>query len=178
MAKGRLKELVTPATPGMQYMLAHGATPGPTQRPTLAGLLTGAVAAVPAIYLLIIADALYSMAKNTGVTSFVALAIQVVVFVLAGAFYGWLFGRAANDRHGGWLFGISFGFLLWVAGPGTVLQWVLWKPLAVGRPAMGLFGGNLLYGVLLGLLFPWIHDAVKKPLSEMSKHRPTSAAGD
>ena len=65
--------------------------------------------------------------------------------------------RAANDRRGGWLFGISYGFLLWVIGPATALTWVLRKPAATGTAAIGLFAAHLLFGTLLSAAFPWVH---------------------
>jgi hypothetical protein len=79
------------------------------------------------------------------------------MFVAAGALYGRLFMRAANDRRGGWLFGISYGFLLWMIGPATVIQWLLHKPLALGTAAQAIFLAHLAYGLALGVLFPLIH---------------------
>jgi hypothetical protein len=81
---------------------------------------------------------------------------------VAGALYGALFGRAASDPRGGWLFGISYGFLLWMLGPVGVLQTTLGRPLATGVAAMGILGGNLLSGLVLGLLFRPLQTLVRK----------------
>jgi hypothetical protein len=72
-----------------------------------------------------------------------------------------VFQRAAGDRRGGWLFGISYGFLLWMLGPITFLQILLGRPLATGGAAMGILVANLLAGLVLGLIFPWVHQWVR-----------------
>jgi hypothetical protein len=99
------------------------------------------------------------------------LLLNWCVLALAGAFYGQVFGRAANDRRGGWLFGISYGFLLWMLGPVMALQWVIARPVAVGVAAMGLFAAQLVYGLTLGLLFPFIHGSLQRELAEHVRHR-------
>jgi hypothetical protein len=96
-----------------------------------------------------------------------------VVASLAGLLYGAVFRRAASDRRGGWLFGISYGFLLWMLGPVTLLQVLLGHPLATGMAAMGILGGNLLFGLILGLLFRPAHRLVRKPFGE-TMQTPTS----
>jgi hypothetical protein len=151
----------------MQYMRAHGNTPGPTQRPTTAGSIAGIFAALPATAWLWLVDAFASIAQSLVLSSWVVLGLQVLIMALAGALYGRIFGRAANDRHGGWLFGISYGFLLWMLGPATLLQWFTGHPLAVGAAAMALFGGHLVYGLVLGLLFPWIHQAIQREVRNL-----------
>ncbi len=45
-----------------------------------------------------------------------ALWLHVGLVLLAGVLYGQMFQRAANDRHGGWLFGLAYGFLIWRPG--------------------------------------------------------------
>ena len=159
----------------MQYMRAHGNTPGPTQRPTLTGALTGFLAEIPTLLILWRSGALDSATQSLGLRTGLALALHSVAMVAAGAFYGRLFSRAANDRYGGWLFGISYGFLIWMVGPVTALQWVLARPLAVGVAAMGVLGAHLIYGLALGLLFPWIHRLLRYELSEVKE--PTGRKG-
>src|SRR5215218_6207714 len=141
----------------MQYMRAHGNTPGPTQRPLLAGAITGGLAVIPSAIVLWYLAALDSLTRALGIGAWPVLALHLTATVLAGALYGRVFGRAANDRRGGWLFGISYGFLVWMLGPATALQWVLSHPLAVGVAAMGMMGAHLAYGLALGLVFPRIH---------------------
>lgn len=154
----------------MQYMRAHGNTPGPTQRPTLAGALTGGLAEIPSALVLWYSAALDSLTRALSIGAWQVLALHLTATVLAGALYGRVFGRAANDRRGGWLFGISYGFLIWMVGPATVLQWVLFHPLAVGVAAMGMLGAHLAYGFVLGLVFPWVHALLQ---CELRKARQT-----
>jgi hypothetical protein len=151
----------------IQYMRAHGNTPGPTQRPILAGAATGSVAEIPAVLLLWWSGALVSASQSLSLSTWMALALHFLATIVAGAIYGRVFSRAANDPRGGWLFGISYGFLLWMIGPVTVLQWTLGRPLAVGVAAMGILGAYLAYGLSLGLLFPWIHNLFQYELSEL-----------
>src|SRR4051794_25366997 len=105
----------------IQYMRAHGNTPGPTQRPILAGAATGALAEIPALLLLWWSGALASATQTLSLSTWVLVALHFLGMIVAGAIYGRVFSRAANDPRGGWLFGISYGFLLWMIGPVTVL---------------------------------------------------------
>src|SRR5215216_404963 len=150
-------------------MRAHGNTPGPTQRPILAGAATGSLAEIPAVLLLWWSGALVSATESLSLPTWIAVALHFLATTVAGAIYGRVFSRAANDRRGGWLFGISYGFLLWMIGPVTVLQWTLGRPLALGVAAMGILGAYLAYGLSLGLLFPWIHKLLQSDLSQLKE---------
>ena len=141
----------------IQYMRAHGNTPGPTQRPISAGALTGLAAEIPAALMLLWSGGLASAAESLVLSPWAILGLHTLAAIAGGGIYGRVFSRAANDRQGGWLFGISYGFLIWMVGPVTVVQWVLGRPLALGVAAMGILGSHLVYGLTLGLLFPWIH---------------------
>ena len=70
--------------------------------------------------------------------------------LLGGVLYGWLFQRAANDPRGGWLFGLAFGFVLWMLGPVPLLQWLPDQPILRGYPAAGLLLAQLLWGLAWG----------------------------
>ena len=155
----------------MQYMRAHGNTPGPTQRPKLAGVLTAALAGTPAALLLWRTGGLESLSRSLGIKMWLVLLLNWGLLALAGALYGQVFGRAANDQRGGWLFGISYGFLLWMLGPVMALQWVIARPVAVGIAAIGMFAAQLVYGLTLGLLFPFIHGSLQRELAEHVPHR-------
>jgi hypothetical protein len=85
--------------------------------------------------------------------------------------YGLVFGRAANDRRGGWLFGIAYGFLLWMIGPVALLQAILAEQLVIGRAAMGVLGAHLVSGLLLDLSFRRFYTAVRRPLQRPSLER-------
>jgi hypothetical protein len=142
---------------------AHGYLPGPTQRPVTAGLLAGALGAGVALPLLWWSAALQSLSdKAGGQALWLVIATYLTLMAGAGALYGRIFMRAANDQRGGWLFGISYGFLLWMLGPVTLMQWILLRPLLVGGASQGLFASHLLYGVSLGLIFPGIHHLIQR----------------
>ena len=151
----------------MQYMRAHGNTPGPTQRPLLTGAIGGLIAGIPSAALLYWSGALAGVAKSFGADLWLVLSVDGVLMIFAGILYAAIFKRAANDREGGWLFGISYGFLLWMISPITIWQLAAANPAVVGRPAMGLFAAQLLYGLFLGLLFPRIHALVQMRLSDV-----------
>ena len=153
----------------IQYMRAHGNTPGPTQRPITAGAATGALAEIPAVLLLWWSGALVSASQSLSLSTWMAVALHFLATIFAGAIYGRVFSRAANDPRGGWLFGISYGFLLWMIGPVTVLQWTLGRPLALGVAAMGILGAYLVYGLSLGLLFPLIHKLLQSELTRLKE---------
>src|SRR5437762_1463220 len=122
------------------YMRAHGYTPGPTLRPRSIGAVSGAIAEIPAALVLWRTGAITSIARSLALNEATTLGLHWMLAIAGGLLYGQIFMRAANDRHGGWLFGISFGFLAWLIGPLTILQWALGGPVAVGTAAMGLFG--------------------------------------
>jgi hypothetical protein len=144
------------------FMRAHGSLPGPTQRPVVAGVLSGLVALVPAISLAWTSGALAAIASGVGLHGGVVAAAFAAAAAGAGALYGRTFMRAANDRRGGWLFGIGFGFALWMAGTGAVAFLFSRAPLVTGRPAQALLGSHLLYGLTLGAVFPLVHGFVQR----------------
>ncbi len=143
-------------------MRAHGYVPGPTQRPTTAGLIDGALASIPALLLLRVSGSLDAVGRSAQLPILAVLAIDIALLAVAGALYGRIFGRTANDREGGWLFGLCYGFAVWMAGPATVLQWAFGRPLVTGRPALMLCAAHLAYGLVLGLLFPYVHSFLQK----------------
>ena len=153
----------------MQYMRAHGNTPGPTQRPRLAGAITGLMAEIPAMAVLWWSGALSSVTQVLSLPSWLTLALHLAVMIVTGAIYGRVFSRAANDTRGGWLFGISYGFLIWMVGPVTVLQWLIDRPVALGVAAMGILGAHLVYGLILGLLFPFVHRLLQRELRDLKE---------
>jgi hypothetical protein len=104
------------------------------------------------------------LATGLGMETWTIQLLYSLAWVLAGVVYALVFGRAANDRHGGWLFGIAYGFLLWMIGPAAALQAILDRQLVVGTAAMGVLGANLASGLLLGLFFRPMYTAVRKPL--------------
>jgi hypothetical protein len=67
-----------------------------------------------------------------------------------------------NSSRGGWLFGISYDFMLWMLGPVTPMQWMLGRPIIIGGASQGLLAAHLLYGLALGLCFPYAHRLVQR----------------
>ncbi|MBO1905867.1 hypothetical protein KHP60_12950 [Microvirga sp. 3-52] len=141
----------------LRMLQAHGLDAGPTQRPRLAGAIAGVLAAVPALAVLVGFQALDAPAQAIGTSVFAAGLAFAGLMLLGGALYGWLFQRAANDPRGGWLFGMAFGFVLWMLGPVPLLQWLPDQPILQGYPATGLLLSQLFWGLALGLGFPLIH---------------------
>ena len=145
----------------LQYMRAHGNTPGPTHRPYLTGAISGVFAGAIAIILKYWSGALAAEAFGFGYGLPLAFVVDLMFFAFAGVVYAAVFRRAANDHKGGWLFGSSYGFLIWMLGPVAIWQFATRTPLATGRAAIGLFCAQILYGAILGGLFPYIHQTVQ-----------------
>lgn len=151
------------------FLSAHGYTPGPTQRPLTAGALTSLLATIPAVALLYGTGALEVEARILRLSVIETLAAGEVVMAVAGAVYARLFGRAANDHRGGWLFGMAFGFALWAAGAVMVLPLAGGGEAAAGGAALGLFLSLVLWGAALGLLLPFVHHPFHQDIEEAAK---------
>jgi hypothetical protein len=93
-------------------------------------------------------------------------ALMLAAFTLGGLLYGAIFRRAANDRRAGWLLGISYGFVLWIAAPIVVLPVVRSQAMAGGMAATGIFVGFLSWGLAVGLLFPYVHKPLQAGVEE------------
>jgi hypothetical protein len=152
-----------------RFMRAHGQMPGPGERPRLAGALAGAAAGLISLPLLSGSGASSAIAAGLGTASWTVPVLYSIAAMLAGVVYATVFGRAANDRRGGWLFGAAYGFLLWMLGPVTLLQAVLQRQLVVGTAAMGVLGASLASGLLLGVLFRPTHVLIRKQLAAHSR---------
>jgi len=158
-------------------MRAHGNTPGPTQRPYLTGAISGVLAQIPALLILFYSGALESLARGTGKSQLLISILSTGVMALAGILYAAIFKRAANDFSGGWLFGISYGFLLWVLSPLTLWQLITERPIAVGGAAMGLFGTHVVFGLALGFIFPRVHCRVQRRLRRVFEEQHFGKSG-
>jgi hypothetical protein len=159
------------------FLSAHGYDPGPTQRPFLAGAISGIVATVPAIAILQAFGSLRVEAKILGVSEFATLAAGWILMALSGAVYGRLFGRAANDVRGGWLFGMAFGFLLWTAGAVLVLPLVSGGKAPAGQAALGVFVSLVAWGAAIGALLPFVHRPLHKSIESESRRTSSGPAG-
>src|ERR671913_785639 len=141
----------------LSMLQAHGLDAGPTQRPLLAGAVSAVIADLPAIAVLVPFGSLDALGRASGIATVLAGLAYGGTMLLGGVLYGWLFQRAANDPRGGWLFGLAFGFVLWMLGPIPLLQWLPDQPILHGYPAAGLLLAQLLWGLTLGVMFPPIH---------------------
>jgi hypothetical protein len=151
------------------FLSAHGYDPGPTQRPLLAGALSGVLATIPAIGLLYAFGSLQIEAQILGRSEFATVAAGWFVMAVAGAIYGRAFGRAANDVRGGWLFGMTFGFAIWAAGAVMVLPLVSGGRTPVGQSAIGVFLSLVLWGAALGIIHPFVHRPLHERLETAAK---------
>lgn len=152
------------------FLSAHGYDPGPAQRPGLAGVSSGLLATVPASAILHTFGSLEVEARILGASIAVTLLGGAMLMAAAGATYAWLFGRAANDRRGGWLFGMAFGFALWAAGAVMVLPIASGGLAAAGVAAVGLFLSLVVWGGTLGAILPFVHRPMQKSIAKAAQH--------
>ena len=151
------------------FLGAHGYDPGPTQRPALAGASSGLLATVPAIAILHLFGSLQVEARILGASIAATLLAGAVLMGAAGAIYARLFGRAANDARGGWLFGMAFGFALWATGAVMVLPIASGGLAPAGVPAIGLFLSLVLWGGALGAVLPLVHRPLQKSIARAAE---------
>jgi len=150
----------------IDFLRAHGFDAGPLQRPLLTGSVTGLIASLPAVAVLIIFPSFNVVADQVmGLPRVVAALVLIASFSLSGLIYAVAFWRAGNDKRGGWLFGAAFGFLLWMAAPLVVLPLITERVMASGLAATGLFACFLVWGTAVGGLFPYVHDLLQRQLS-------------
>lgn len=163
------------------FLSAHGYEPGPTQRPLLAGSISGVLATAPAILILKLFGSLNVEAEILGRSEVMTVAAGCLVMAAAGALHGRLFGRAANDARGGWLFGMAFGFALWAAGGAMILPLASGGRAPAGVPAVGLFLSLVAWGAALGLIHPFVHRPLHRSIERASRRSevgPTAAASN
>jgi hypothetical protein len=151
------------------FLSAHGYDPGPTQRPFLAGAISGIVATIPAIAILQAFGSLRVEAKILGISEFATLAAGWIIMALSGAVYARLFGRAANEKRGGWLFGMAFGFVVWAAGAVMVLPIASGGQAPAGIAALGVFLSLVVWGAALGAIHPFVHRPLHRKLEDAAQ---------
>jgi hypothetical protein len=114
-----------------------------------------------------------------GLSDFGTIGAGLPVMAVAGAVYSRLFGRAANDIRGGWLFGMAFGFALWAAGAVMVLPLVSDGAAPAGRAAIGVFLSLVAWGATLGAVHPFVHRPLHESIESAAKREevgPSAAA--
>ena len=151
------------------FLSAHGYDPGPTQRPLVAGALASLLATIPAIAILYAFGSLQVEARILKLSIGETVAAGELVMAVGGALYARLFGRAANDTRGGWLFGMASGFALWAAGAVMVLPLAGGGLAPAGTAALGLFLSLIAWGAALGGLLPFVHRPLYQDIEEAAK---------
>jgi hypothetical protein len=152
------------------FLSVQGYDPGPSQRPLLSGAVAGIVGTVPALPILVGFGSLRVEAGILGLSTVLTLAIGWTVMAIAGAVYARTFGRAANNVHGGWLFGMAFGFALWAAGAVLLLPVISGGRAPAGPAALGLALSLLAWGLATGILVPFVHRPFHESLEKASRH--------
>ena len=156
----------------MSFIRAHGADPGPTQRPYLAGSLTGLAALIPAAVIFVAFGSFEVAADEVmRLPPIATSAVLAAAFTVAGLLYGAVFQRLANDKRAGWLLGLAYGFLLWVVAPIVVLPLIHGSAMAAGVAATGFLVTFLVWGLLVGVLYPHVHRPLQARLEDASARR-------
>ena len=150
------------------FLAAHGYEPGPSQRPFLAGAISGLIGTIPALGVLLAFGSLNVEAQILGISRILTIGLGSAVMAIAGAAYARIFGRAANSARGGWLFGMSFGFALWAAGAVLVLPLVSGGRSPAGHAATGVALSLLIWGFATGILMPFVHRPLHEDLETAS----------
>ena len=151
------------------FLSAHGYTPGPTQRPLLAGAISGLIATAPAIAILSAFGSLRVESSILHLSIWATLGAGWAAMAVAGALYARLFGRAANHVHGGWIFGMGFGFALWAAGAAMVLPLISGGQAPAGDAAIGVALSMMAWGTALGALVPFVHEPLHEGLETAAR---------
>jgi hypothetical protein len=151
------------------FLDAHGYDPGPSQRPLLAGAISGILATVPAIGVLVAFGSLKVEAEILGLSPLATVALGCAVMSMAGAAYARFFGRGANALRSGWIFGMSFGFCLWAAGGVLILPILSGGRAPAGTAAAGLALSLIVWGAAAGILVPFVHRPLHESIETASK---------
>ena len=140
----------------MMYMRAHGNSVQRGYRAWQSAAVAGFLAGWPALLLAWRTNGLAALVALMHLSLISMSLVGMGVMVLAGAAYGFMFPRAGADLAGCWLFGLAYGFLIWLIFPGALMPLVVGHPVAVGVAAAGLMFACLAYGLFVGILYPLV----------------------
>ena len=122
------------------------------------GACAGLVGGVVFIPMIAGIDGFQRIATLVGGSSFwLGMAIHLLVAVVIGMSYGWLFERESPNFISGVGWGLLYGLAWWFLGPFTLFQTLLgrpftWSPGAVANSLPSLLG-HLLYGIATAATF-------------------------
>ncbi|MBI3909477.1 MAG: hypothetical protein HY320_00920 [Armatimonadetes bacterium] len=157
----------------VDFVRAHGNQPGPAHRPALTGALAGIPAGLAFLAVMWPMGTPRWVMEVANLRSYTwAAALHMAVSAIVGAVYGLVLQRAAEDRGGSWLFGLAYGFLVWLVGPIAILQLLARMPPPHVPAALALIGGHLLYGLVLGLAYPLVHALLRPTSRWMQREAP------
>ena len=117
--------------------------------------LAGGVVFIPMIAGI---DGFERIATLAGGSSFaLGMTLHLIVAVVVGMSYGWLFERESPNFLSGVGWGLLYGLIWWFLGPFTLFQTILgrpftWSPEAVANSLPSLLG-HLLYGISTATAF-------------------------
>ena len=133
--------------------------PGPrTLRSLGRGALAGLVGGVVFIPMIAGIDGFERIATLAGGSSFaLGMTLHLLVAVVVGMSYGWLFEQESPNFISGVGWGLLYGLIWWFLGPFTLFQTILgrpftWSPDAVANSLPSLLG-HLLYGISTATVF-------------------------
>ncbi|HZB70446.1 MAG TPA: hypothetical protein VE403_08820 [Sphingomicrobium sp.] len=106
------------------FLGAHGYDPGPTQRPLLAGALSGLLATAPAIALLYAFGSLQVEARILGLGVLATLLAGWPLMALAGAVMVLPIASGGKAPAGTAALGVFLSLVLWGAALGAILPFV------------------------------------------------------
>lgn len=130
-------------------------------RGLLMGQAAGIVGGLLFTIVMVSTDSLPRVASLVGGSSpFVGFLVHLLIAILIGSTFGVFFNSEAYSYGSGMGWGLSYGFLWWLLGPGTLFFLLLRQPvdwsLAATVDRFPALVGHLLYGMGLGLFFQYL----------------------
>lgn len=147
------------------FMRAHGATAGPRLRPVATGICAGFLGFLFGLAVLISTGAQHELLRQFGAG--IVIPIETSYALAAGALYGKIYRRAALDPRGGWLFGMSSGFIIWMIAFAGIGPWIYGEPLVLGRAAIGALAAHFVFGTAMGIAYPMVHSLFHRLLPKV-----------
>ncbi|MBI2023893.1 hypothetical protein HYT00_00640 [Candidatus Giovannonibacteria bacterium] len=126
-----------------------------------AGVISGLIAGVVFGAMMAMMGMLPMIAKLLGGSSALfGFVLHLIFSMVIGAIFAIFLGHAAADRMKGITLGIIYGVIWWFLGPLTLMP--LWLGMGIQLSPEGMqaalpsLWGHLVYGFILGLIYPMI----------------------